>query len=415
MRSLKDDYSARFNCKDDEVLFSDFSGNKYTRKEVLIYYFYLKRQIDDKNAPIAFLCNNSIDSHIVSFFLILSRYKVYYLNLSSLNSESIKSLSLEGIINVISIGKDEVKNGVLSQLPLPLKFINLPTIDSLLKWSHPSLDLAKAWHEYSEDNVGSSVFMSSGSTGTPKLIPLTYNQIRSCYNNVYCGFLHRSSYELIISVHDTSFVISLPFLFCFSAKPSSIISACSYQLQEIAVLALSRYIKSVTNYLIISVPSVYRLMISLLGSDAGIAFKNQSLISCEEPLDWDLAGSISGCNPRDFFNLYGSTEVSPWIIYLDVLDFLKSNLDVYTPILPAGRPLPNVHLEISTENELLVSSGSNFSGYINHSNETTFIEIEDVNYYNTGDLFECKNDLFFCNGRSNNAIKIAEFLSTQCL
>ena len=70
--------------------------------------------------------------------------------------------------------------------------------------------------------------MSSGSTGIPKIIPLTHSQINECYKNVCDGFLNKLTFKKIISLHDTSFVIILPFI-CLATNNQASLVACDIE------------------------------------------------------------------------------------------------------------------------------------------------------------------------------------------
>ena len=146
-------------------------------------------------------------------------------------------------------------------------------------------------------------------------------------------------------------------------------------------------------------------MTSLIDNFGIKSLENKSLISCGEPLTSKLALEYSNKNPNNFLNLYGSTEVAPWILWLDVLDFINKN-KILPTILPAGKKLPGVKLKFSDDNELLVNAECVFNGYLNNNNNETFIKLDNENFFRTGDQFSVIDDLYYCQGRLNNAIKI---------
>ena len=130
-------------------------------------------------------------------------------------------------------------------------FRRFPTILS------SSFDIERVSKDYyTYKNIGKSIFCSSGSTGKPKMIPLTYEQINSCYLNVNSGFLNPLVFKKILSVHDTSFVIILPFIFCLALKKDSQIIANESSSRINPIIKLSSNIKSFEEHIIISVPSV---------------------------------------------------------------------------------------------------------------------------------------------------------------
>ena len=117
---------------------------------------------------------------------------------------------------------------------------------------------------------------------------------------------------------------------------------------------------------------------------------------------------IINTRPKSFFNLYGSTEVSPWILSLNVITYFNKfeNPENIPPILPAGLALPNVLLKISNSSELLVKANSVFNGYENVSNKDIFIEIKSNKFFRTGDFFVTFDGFFFCRGRINSSVKL---------
>ena len=333
------------------------------------------------------------------FFLILSKFEVYLIN--NYSNEITKSLEDHTIITFEKKFSYENKQYDL---------VIAPSIDEFLKWIHPSFDILKNIEDYIDNTkFGENIFMSSGSTGSPKLIPLSYEQINNCYLNVKKGFLEKIELSNIVSVHDTSFVIVLPFLFALSCKKNTKLFACNLNASKNSILNLGAFFEKNNQFTIISVPSVYRIILKLFSVKFRKNLERSNLISCGEPLDKILALEIIKNKPKSFFNLYGSTEVSPWIIYLDVKKYLLSfvNQQKVPAVLPAGKPLPNVNILTSGEGELLVNSKSQFSGYLNQDNFNIFKEINSKIYFRTGDLFSIKENYLFCKGRINNSLKIA--------
>lgn len=407
MHNLKFDFNSRFQTKKEEIIFSTFGGKTYSNLVCAFYFFYIYKIIKKKNnnQKVILLCNSSIESHILSFFFILSPLECLLIS-ENFNLDQLKNIIKENNINtLISIGG---KNDSLD-LKQGIDLINILTIDEFVKYTHPSFSIDDI-QNYLQENleIGDSIFLSSGSTGEPKLIPLTYSQINSCYENVVSGFLDSIIYERIISLHDTSFVIILPFLFSFTSNKRSIFSTCDGNHNLIPIIQLSKKLNIVSKSknLFISVPSIYRLLSKLLKEKSNILFDKQNLITCGEPLDKKLALNILSYKPDNFYNLYGSTEVSPWIIFLNVIKFSKSISKLDMPLIPAGKALPNVNLKLSKTNELLVNSDSVFSGYLGQKNENIFKREDKKLFFKTGDNFELIDNFFYCKGRINNSLKV---------
>lgn len=402
MKDLKKDFESRLDS-DNQILFETFAGKKYNTKEIKFYFFYILKKLKTKSKNIILICNPSLESHILSTFFIFSEFDIYLVN-------NYSHKDLYSIPKTTTIVFDESTYQNLKKIIFSDQIILAPSIDDFLKWTHPSFDLDLITDKYKKNNiVGRSIFMSSGSTGQPKIIPLKYDQINECYKNVLSGFLNKLNYEKIISVHDTSFVIILPFIFCLACSTKASLVACDLNSISNPILKLVSNIDKLTNQIIISVPSVYRIIFNLLKNKFEEFIANSIIISCGEPLDKKLSKIINKSNPKKFFNLYGSTEVAPWIIFLDVKNYLDQFHNNYEPpsVLPAGIALPNVELRLDNNEELLVYSKSVFNGYESQSNSNNFEKIDNKIFFKTGDLFKKEGKNYFCRGRINSSVKIA--------
>lgn len=402
MIDLRKDFENRIE-NGNQKLFSTISGKSFFCKEIKFYFFYILRKIKKNQQNIALICDSTIESHILSIFFIFSRYNLYLLNSSTyINLHLIEKPFVIVLNNEIYdlIAKEKGIEGI----------IIAPFLEDFQQFCHPSFDIERVSEEYYKyKNIGKSIFCSSGSTGKPKMIPLTYEQINSCYLNVNSGFLNSLFFKKILSVHDSSFVIILPFIFCLALKKDSQIVANESSSKINPIIKLSSNIKSFEEHIIISVPSVFRLLIKLSKNNFQEFIKKGHIISCGEPLDKKLAIHINDLNPYSFHNLYGSTEVAPWILKLNIKKYLSSfsSFEKIPIILPVGSNLPNVKLKISDQSELLVCSKSVFNGYEVQTNKETFDYIDDQTFFKTGDHFEIVDNLYFCKGRKNSSLKIA--------
>ncbi len=375
------------------------SSTEYIINYTLFYLSYLKRY---KINRIFFVPNASLESIIFTFFLIFLEFEVYILPSDfTQNSTLYHKLTKNTLFDNSLIFKFTSNKFLdINLCPcismIPLNEFNLTT--------HPSSDIKKVFLElYQDSRPGTTVFTSSGSTGEPKLIPLTIESIDQCYRNCVLDIFSKINYNDICCVHSPSFVIVLPFLYGFLANSESVICAPACN-TIFPVIQLSKYLPSSTSPLIISVPTILRTLFSI----ERLEIFSHNIISCGEPLDISLTQKVVESKPLSFNNLYGATEVSPWIIHLNVLDYLANQSDDINiaPILPAGSPFPEVSLVINDNDELLVSSLSVFDGYIDYSDIQPFQNINSKRYFNTGDRFTLDKGYYFCNGRSNSAVKI---------
>lgn len=390
------------------------SDQLLTVQNLLSFFHSLKRQLGSESKKIAFICSDSIESTFTSFFLLLSDHNVIFLNAETLK----KNIAILDELNIDILVQNNSKVGI-SDVTITQVVTESMCFISETKENNEATslivleELANIFGNdlQSSNNVNDSkkIFLSSGSTGSPKLIPLKISNINSCFENVKEAVLDETKFSDILVIHDSSFVIILPYLFAFCSKLNSTICArhCSSTISSIFWAATIKM--SLSNPLVISVPSAYRMMLKLNILPYSNAQNNNlaSFISCGEPLDSGLAKQLIMLNPLHFWNLYGSTEVSPWILFLDLLKFIDNidGVENMPNILPAGCPLPNVNYEI-LKSELIVNSSSVFCGYLRRANNQTFVELNGINYFRTGDKFVVKDGLLFCEGRINSACKI---------
>ena len=177
MIDLKKDFNNRLNEVFKNPLFSSFSGDGYSSKEIQFYFFFICREIPQSVENVILICNPSIESHILSTFFILSRFNIVLLNNSSYKN-------LNAIENPVIIVLDRLIYEKIHTNKNNNKLLLAPKISDFIKWCHPSFDYESLAENFSENTkIGKSIFLSSGSTGKPKIIPLDYFQINECYKN----------------------------------------------------------------------------------------------------------------------------------------------------------------------------------------------------------------------------------------
>lgn len=403
-RDLREDFFRRAAFPNSPA-FADYSGNTYAFSHSLAYFLYCTRDISISSAPIGLISSDTIESYILAFFLSVSPFSTYFLPSDWLTSSSYdKSIvQLDFLLLFKSDYDCPPDQSLIKAIP-----IQCPSIQSFDPSSFTHSHSADLYDRLFRSGEPSVCYLSSGSTGCPKLIPLSYSNVNSCYQSVTSSVYAKISFIEIISLHNTSFVISLPFLFAFSFGVESVLYARSSRLKISALLQFAVFSDKLKLPLLITVPSIIRTLFSI--SSFQQALSGFSLISCGEPLSMDLALKTRSSGIQAFFNLYGSTEVAPWIISLNILNFLNEDpANQHLPILPVGLPLPNVDVVISaSKSELLVSSVSVFSGYLQGPPDSdVFSSIAGKTYFRTGDSFHYYKDYLCCDGRINSAVKLA--------
>tara|TARA_Y100000590_G_scaffold387589_1_gene461294 strand:- start:1166 stop:2659 length:1494 start_codon:yes stop_codon:yes gene_type:complete len=117
------------------------------------------------------------------------------------------------------------------------------------------------------------------------------------------------------------------------------------------------------------------------------------------------------------FNMYGPTEVTMNCLGIELT---KYNLENKKNFLPTGKAFshlnyklidPNSEKILKSEGELIVGGSQCMDGYINSRNKTkrTFININKMKYYRTGDIFRIKNKIYYFIGRKDNLKKVSGF------
>ena len=408
MSDLFDQFIKRLDGSPDKIVASTFCGHRISSRDYLNYIrFNLSDKIFSRPKDIAIICDESLEAILIISALLFSHHNVSILspalfaNLFSNNSRTVDKY--DSIIFSPSVDYSLFETISISHS------IRLTPLDSL-----QDADFSP-YHILSELGVGhyantTTTFFSSGSTSIPKEIPLSYSNILSCYINLFSTIPALSS-KSIVCFHNPSFVIYLPYLFFFCFLPDSILYApLASKLKSFG--PIFSYIRScaiIPSPLIISVPSAYRVLLQLKKTIASLKdHSNLSLITCGEPLDLSLAQIIASVDPVFAWNMYGSTEVSPWIMGLDILKYLSTLSNDQPNILPAGSPLQGVKTQFLETNELLVNSKSVFKGYANSdSTSDHFISFDNLPYFRTGDAFEVDEaGFYFCKGRLNSALKI---------
>lgn len=248
---------------------------------------------------------------------------------------------------------------------------------------------------------------TSGSTGSPKLVRLSLENLRS---NA-CSIIQ----YLAITEADRA-ITSLPFNYSFgmSVVNSHLMAGACLVLSGRSILdplfwsAVKEH--SVTS--IAGVPYTYNVLLRL-GLDKMDIPSVKTLTQAGGKLDLGRAGKVSEiCAMRGirFFMMYGQTEASPRMAYLDPEDNLRKCGSIGKAI-PGGRLwLEGEAGEILTESDQvgeLVYSGPNVCmGYAVTRGE---LALGDVNHgiLHTGDLARIDDQgYFFITGRKNRFLKV---------
>ena len=350
-------------------------------------------------------CNDSVESVLASFLLVFSRHDSLFLpNDEDSTCTLLDTLDVDSRTTYLITCGDSLGDDYRS------RFTQVLDCGLIINKEIPLSEVVQHLDRLSSEIPGKSIYTSSGSTGSPKIIPLLYQNIESCYSSVSTLFDIRPDSE-IVCLHNTSFVILLPFLFLFCVcKRGCILAKSCHKLPLSSIIQFKSSKRSLKSTVIVSVPTILRL---LLDMRAPISMGSGVIVSCGEPLDSGLAQALKDVGPDVFYNMYGCTEVAPWIFGLNVLKYMDDKCsDTLDSILPIGNPLVGVAYNILPSQELCVSGDMVFKGYLTEPYREPFAEVNGIEFFNTGDIIDIRDGYTFCLGRSNSAVKVAgEFIN----
>ena len=252
-----------------------------------------------------------------------------------------------------------------------------------------------------KDKDTSMIFFTSGSTGEPKGVIISY---KGFLNSLFeqNRILYKNNKNLVFGdYHDPSFIISLNILFlCFFTK--SIISPGIDPYESFLPI---NHIKQNKVNVLITVPSTIVRLKNYLKNE-NFLHKFKLIILCGEPFHLDLYKfMIEKMNSKDIFNLYGSTELSPWVFSHKCA---KKDLKIFDKfkLMPIGKPFRHTKV-LLLKNELLISGRMLSEGYIKKiENTDKFIKIKNIRWYKTGDISEIHKNYFIIKGRKDRVVKI---------
>ena len=109
MADLKADFNNRFLNNEKIDLFSTLDGKKYNSKVCEYFFFFNYRKIRSENSKILLLCDSSIESYILSFFLILSPCKCFFIS-ENFDKKRIRQIALDFKIDyLISLNSKDIE------------------------------------------------------------------------------------------------------------------------------------------------------------------------------------------------------------------------------------------------------------------------------------------------------------------
>lgn len=388
-----------FKNLEKKNIFYKYYDEKKNYLELKVFFQKFKKIISSKRIKIVTFSDKSFEMYASIISIFLSNNIWVPLSLSLPIDRLIKILQASKVKIIISEKNLKIFQNVKLKRFIKKNRIMILTYDEINHCNsevYQNLSIPK--FNYNEISM---IYFTSGSTGNPKGVPITYRNFISCFFSKK-RILYKNSKKLIFGdYHDPSFVISLVILFpCFYLG-----STISPSKNMFETLNPSNHIYSNNVNTLITVPStINRIKDDIKSSNL---LRNMSkIIMCGEPFRLDLAKFIlDKLKPKELYNFYGSTEVSPWIFYhrcsrKDLMIYKKFDL------VPVGVPLKNVKVKID-KNELIVSGPVVTDGYLDSKqNLDTFFNHDGKVWYKTKDQVEIFKNKYFIKGRIDKVVKI---------
>tara|TARA_Y100000590_G_C15712527_1_gene1010777 strand:+ start:1097 stop:2449 length:1353 start_codon:yes stop_codon:yes gene_type:complete len=234
---------------------------------------------------------------------------------------------------------------------------------------------------------------TSGSTGSKKFVKLSFNNILDNTKNI-CKYLKITKFDSTITTMSPAYSYGLSIINSHLFKNAKIVLTKKKIVEKKFWEIFKK--NNITNFN--GVPFLYEILLKL-----GLnVFNTKSLkffTSAGGMIDNNkLEKIIEFCEKKNFlfFSMYGQTEASPRISYIEYPKNKKKLGSI-------GKPIPGGKLSIKKK-ELIYKGKNIFCGYSENNQDLS--KIKNYKYLSTGDLGFKKKGFFYLTGRKKRIIKI---------
>jgi len=254
------------------------------------------------------------------------------------------------------------------------------------------------------DNTSAYILFTSGSTGIPKGVPITHRNLNTFIEACQRASIVAREEDRFLQMFDLTFDLSV-FSFLYPLCHGACV--CTVPTDEVKHFGVYRILEEQNISVALMVPSVME-MLKPYFSDLELPALQQ-LLFCGEALRAETMQALIPYLPNtEIRNVYGPTEATifctSYILHKHPDKWLSKN-----GILSIGEPLWNTRLQISSEEELLISGAQVTTGYVNDSdkNKQSFVSESGQNWYKSGDLaIQDASGNYLYIGRKDQQVKI---------
>lgn len=374
---------SNFLQNDNETLFYNDGGRKYTWKDSSFYVCYLinKYLIDVKNKEKEIYLTSS--KSFETYCLILACYLIglSYTPIDFRDKKRLMEIDDDSLIfsstkiNDISFIRLDLKESNLNDL------VNKNTIENI-----------QNYYEFNSRNIVYKM-TSSGTTGEPKVIPINSINLENYISQINKLSIFKSG-DVFSQVPNLTFDLSVHDIFLSFFHKGTLVPISS----DLSPL-FTRFVKNIHINHIMAVPSFLDIALRNNTSPLKNVF---NIFLCGEALRSDVAKRIrKGFPNAKCFNLYGPTECTIAVLFHD---FSDEEIDLSLDQIPIGKPFHFNHAALSKNGELYISGKQVFDGYLT-KNPSPFFENKGRKFYKTGDLCKLIESGYYFLGRIGSQIK----------